>query len=149
MKSLLLLQLLFVTVSSTFSQESVEKTSIEVAIRSVMDEQIRGWNNGNLESFMHGYSKSDSLRFASGGNVTYGWKTMLQRYQKSYSSKEKMGMLQFTEISIDIISPQAAMVFGKWSLQREKDAPWGLFTLLFKNINGEWRIVHDHTSSGN
>ena len=98
---------------------------------------------------MQGYAQSDSLRFASGGTVTYGWNSMLERYKKSYPTKEKMGLLTFADITVDIISNDAAIVFGKWSLKREKDEPWGLFTLLFKNKSGVWRIVHDHTSSGN
>jgi len=98
---------------------------------------------------MQGYAKSDSLRFASGGNVTYGWNTMLARYKKSYSTKETMGTLTFTDITIDLLSDRAAIVFGTWKLKRENDTPWGLFTLICKNIKGEWHIVHDHTSSGN
>ena len=118
-------------------------------IRFVMDKQIAGWNSGNVDSFMLGYAQFDSLRFASGGSVTYGWKNMLERYKKSYPTKEKMGHLMFSEISIDLISSDAAVVFGKWKLKRANDEPWGLFTLLFKHNNGEWRIIHDHTSTGN
>ena len=149
MKTILIVLLLVLVVGSTFSQPSVEKNTMRHQIRSLLNEQVSSWNDGNLEAFMRGYAKSDSLRFASGGNVTYGWNTMLQRYQKSYSTREKMGTLYFENVSIDSVSENTAMVFGKWRLRREKDEPWGLFTLLFRNINGEWRIVHDHTSSGN
>ncbi|MFA6469063.1 MAG: nuclear transport factor 2 family protein [Bacteroidota bacterium] len=115
----------------------------------VIRQQIDGWNSGNIESFMRGYVVSDSLRFASGGSVTYGWKTMLERYRKGYPTRERMGTLSFTNITIDSISNDAAVVFGTWRLKREKDEPWGLFTLLFKKSADGWRIVHDHTSSGN
>jgi ketosteroid isomerase-like protein len=96
---------------------------------------------------MFGYLKSDSLRFASGGNVSYGWQTTLERYAKGYPDKEAMGKLTFSKIDIKIISEDAALVFGKWELERESDSPWGLFTLLFKYTETGWRIVHDHTSS--
>jgi ketosteroid isomerase-like protein len=58
-----------------------------------------------------------------------------------------MGKLIFSNIDIDLISQEAAIVFGKWELERESDHPWGLFTLIFKKTNEGWRIVHDHTSS--
>lgn len=96
---------------------------------------------------MDGYVRNDSLRFASGGSVTYGWTTMLGRYRKGYPSPEAMGVLEFSGISITVISPEAAVVFGTWTLRRNADTPAGLFTLLFRKINGSWRIVHDHTSS--
>lgn len=141
--------LLFAILSSTVAQSLSENAGPKEQILSVLRHQVDGWNNGDIESFMQGYAKSDSLRFASGGTVTYGWNNMLDRYKKKYSTKEQMGVLSFTSITIDIFSKDAAAVFGTWRLKREKDEPWGLFTLLFKNKNGLWQIVHDHTSSGN
>jgi len=39
-----------------------------------------------------------------------------------------------------------AFVLGGWRLKREKDAPCGYFTLWFREIGGQWKIVCDHTS---
>ncbi|RLD42026.1 MAG: DUF4440 domain-containing protein, partial [Bacteroidetes bacterium] len=117
-------------------------------INQILLEQQNGWNNGSIKAYMQGYQKSDSLRFASGGNVSYGWKTTLDRYLKGYPDKSTMGKLTFSEIDIKIISENSALVFGKWELEREQDHPWGLFTLVFRLTDNGWRIVHDHTSSG-
>lgn len=145
MKTILLIIIFFVV--NTLHTQNNEQSKQQ--IRLVMDQQIAGWNSGNVDSFMIGYAKFDSLRFASGSTVTYGWKNMLERYKKSYPTKEKMGILTFGNISIDLISPDAAIAFGTCDLKRSHTEPWGLFTLLFRHKNGEWRIVHDHTSSGN
>lgn len=126
---------------------NTEKVADRVLIKTVLNEQAIAWNNGNLEAYMAGYHRSDSLRFASGGNVTYGWLTTLERYKKGYPDKSAMGKLTFSNIDIKIISEKSALVFGKWELKREADHPWGLFTLLFKKTDAGWRIVHDHTSS--
>ncbi len=144
MKTILLL---FALLSSAAAQSLTDNARTKEQILSVLRQQVDGWNNGDIESFMQGYEKSDSLRFASGGTVTYGWKNMLDRYKKTYSTKEQMGVLTFTTVTVDIVSKDAAAVFGTWRLKREKDELWGLFTLLFKN--SVWQIVHDHTSSGN
>lgn len=148
MKPVLVLQLFFAVVSSMCAQQFSGADAARTEILSTLDQQVKGWNSGNIEAFMQGYSQTDSLRFASGGSVTYGWQPMLDRYRKSYPNRTIMGTLTFTNISVDLISRDAALVFGTWRLKREKDEPWGLFTLLFKNMNGEWSIVHDHTSSG-
>lgn len=126
---------------------SVDTSNIRSMILSVIDQQVNGWNDGSVEEFMQGYARLDSLRFASGGSVTYGWNAMLERYKRRYSSKEMMGTLVFSDISISVISNDAALAFGTWTLQRQKDRPQGLFTLLFRKIDGQWKIVHDHTSS--
>jgi beta-aspartyl-peptidase (threonine type) len=36
---------------------------------------------------------------------------------------------------------------GRWHLKRAKDAPGGVFTLVFQHFPEGWRIVHDHTSA--
>jgi hypothetical protein len=38
-------------------------------------------------------------------------------------------------------------VHGRWQLTREKDRPWGLYTLILRKIDGEWLIVSDTTTS--
>jgi ketosteroid isomerase-like protein len=48
---------------------------------------------------------------------------------------------------VSALADDAALVFGRWRLQREKDEPSGLFTLVFRKTPAGWRIVHDHTSS--
>lgn len=149
MKPVLVIQLFFAVISTMAAQQSSNTDAARAEILATIEQQVKGWNSGNIEAFMQGYSRTDSLRFASGGSVTYGWQPMLDRYRKSYPNRAAMGTLTFTDISVDLISRDAAMVFGTWRLKREKDEPWGLFTLLFKKMNGEWRIVHDHTSSGN
>lgn len=116
------------------------------AIRKVLTQQQSDWNNGNLESFMQGYWKSDSLKFISSRGINYGWKATLDGYKKGYPTAEAMGKLTFTIISIEKLSDDSAIVIGKWHLQRLKDEPQGHFTLLWKKIDGRWLIVADHTS---
>jgi peptide-methionine (R)-S-oxide reductase len=58
-----------------------------------------------------------------------------------------MGKLSFDLISINI-DQSSANVLGKWMLSRSKGDIGGYFTLLMKNISGEWKIIQDHSSSG-
>ena len=123
-------------------------TPVEESILQVLKKQSDGWNSGDIDTYMSGYWKSDSLRFASGGTVTFGHTPVSNRYKQRYSNKELMGELIFDELDVGILSSDAAIVFGRWQVKRDKDHPWGLFTLLFRKLDNEWRIVHDHTSAG-
>jgi hypothetical protein len=131
--------------------QSVPLDSVEIKkeIFKVLDSQVEGWNTCDLEKYMQGYWNSDSLRFASGGEVRFGWQETLKGYMERYPDKKAIGYLTFHEINIDVLSNNAALVFGRWTLKRDMDNPTGLFTLLFKRIDNSWRIVCDHTSSSN
>lgn len=132
---------------SIFSLSLAAQTSKqETAIRKVMDDQAAAWNRGDLESFMAGYWRSEKLTFISGTEVTRGWQQTLDNYKRGYGSKEKMGFLTFSDLEFTILSKDAAVVLGSWSLKREKDNPRGKFTLTFRKLKEGWRIVMDHTS---
>jgi beta-aspartyl-peptidase (threonine type) len=128
------------------AQSPSAKSKIRSDIRTVMDDQAAAWNRGDIDGFMRGYWNSPDLVFVSGANVTRGWQPTLDRYKKSYDSREKMGTLTFSDLEIDVVSNDAAVVLGSWSLARAKDQPGGKFTLIFRKFKGGWRIVHDHTS---
>lgn len=141
MKHVLLFVLVFVF-SLSISAQSEKQAA---AIRKVMDDQSAAWNRGDIDGFMQGYWKSDKLTFVS-SQVTRGWQQTLDRYKKSYDSREKMGTLTFSDLEITVLSKDAAVVLGSWSLKRANDTPGGKFTLIFRKFKEGWRIVHDHTS---
>jgi len=120
------------------------------AARSVLDAQVEAWNRGDLEGFMATYWRSPDLVFCSGGTVTRGWDETLARYRKRYQSEgREMGRLRFDGIEVIPLGEDAALARGAWRLvMTDGKEPHGLFTLLLRRLDGAWRIVHDHTSSG-
>lgn len=133
--------------SDAKSTKSKRDEKIEAAVRAVLDAQRDAWNRGDIEGYMDGYARSEDTVFVSGDNVTRGWQTVLDRYKKNYNSREKMGTLTFSDIEIKTIESDAAVVLGRWHLQRANDEPHGRFTLIFRKTKQGWKIVHDHTSS--
>ena len=115
-------------------------------ILSVLDKQTDAWNHGDIEGYMQGYWKSESLLFTSGGNIQRGWQATFAKYKKSYDTKSKMGVLSFSQREVALLSPDAAWVFGHWELHRKKDHPAGVFTLILRKFSDGWKIIHDHTS---
>lgn len=130
---------------ATLAQSPKDKTKIERDIVAVMDAQTAAWNRGDINGFMLGYWNSDDLVFVS-SDVTKGWRPTLERYKKSYATREKMGTLKFSDLRVNVLSKDAAVVLGSWSLTRAGDNPHGRFTLIFRKFKDGWRIVHDHTS---
>jgi ketosteroid isomerase-like protein len=96
---------------------------------------------------MNGYARSTSTVFVSEDKVGRGWETVRERYRVKYSDRAKMGALSFSDTEVTMLSPDAAVVLGRWRLKRANDEPHGRFTLIFKRLPEGWRIVHDHTSA--
>ena len=118
----------------------------ETAIRQLMADQTTAWNRGNLDDFMKGYWNNDSLVFIGKNGPTYGYKNALTNYKKNYDSPDKMGQLTFTLLEINRLSPDYYFVIGKFALKRKVGDLAGTYTLLFRKINGHWKIIVDHTS---
>ncbi|CAN5839947.1 nuclear transport factor 2 family protein [soil metagenome] len=118
----------------------------DAAIRAVMNEQVKAWNKGDIDTFMQTYWKSDSLLFVGSKGPAYGWQTTLNNYKKGYLDTIAMGKLDFNILEVKLLSADYGFVLGKWHLTRTIGDIGGYFTLLFRKINGHWYIVADHTS---
>lgn len=140
--------LLFLSLPGFSAAESPPEDLNVAEITETILAGVEGWNRGDIEGFMGQYWQSDELRFASGGTVSFGWQTVLDRYRKRYPDRKTMGHLVFSDLDVRLLGDEAAMAFGRWTLEREVDVPTGLFTLVLKRLPEGWRIVHDHTSSG-
>jgi uncharacterized protein (TIGR02246 family) len=118
-------------------------------VRAVLDAQVKAWNKGDLDGFLDGYWDDDRLTFYSGGDINKGLKAVRERYHKRYKAEGKeMGTLSFSDLDIQVVAADFAVVRGRYRLVMKKDEPTGLFTLWMRKLPGGWKVIHDHTSAG-
>jgi ketosteroid isomerase-like protein len=129
-----------------FSLTALAQSGDELAIRQLLGDQVKAWNQGNLESFMQGYWKNDSLMFIGKSGINWGWQKTLANYKKSYPDTTAMGKLSFNIIVVKKLSPEYYYVVGKWMLKRSIGDLSGHYNLLFRKVNGSWLIIADHSS---
>jgi hypothetical protein len=143
MKKLILLFCLiaFFNINAQTNEENDKKI-----IQKVLKKQRIAWSNNNLEKFMEGYWKSDSLKFYGSNGITYGWENTLERYKKAYPTKDHTGKLNFKINDISKISDEAYYVMGEYHLKRKVGNADGIFMIIFKKINGKWKIIADTSS---
>ena len=141
MKRILVIAL-FLASFSAFAQNANDKQSI----LNLLEKQRADWNKGDVEAFMQGYEKSDSLLFVGKNGPTYGWQKTLDNYKKRDPDKSAMGFLVFGIKKVDFLKPDLAFVLGSWNVKREKDELKGYFTLLIKKIECVWKVVAVHSS---
>lgn len=142
MKTTLLLVGFFICTSlHAFAQSGDER-----AIRELLETQRKAWNKGDIELFMQGYWRSDSLMFIGKSGVTYGWENTLKNYKRGYPDTAAMGKLRFDVLQVRRLAGDYYFVTGKWQLTIVSGNQAGHFTLLFRKINDQWLIVADHSS---
>lgn len=125
---------------------SFAQSKDQAAIRAVLQSQQNAWNKGQLEDYMQGYWKNDSLMFIGKSGITYGWKNTLDNYRKGYPDTAAMGKLNFNILQIKQLDHLNYFVAGRWYLERTIGDIGGYFTLWFQKIMGQWCIVADHSS---
>jgi len=142
MKKLLFI-LCFVFTFSSSAQKSDSIKNDKIDILAVMKAQEIAWSQNDLEGFMQGYWKSDSLKFYGANGLTKGWQQILDNYKKGYPTKEHSGTLTFKINDISPIEESSYWVMGEYFLKRSVGDANGVFIIIFKKIDGEWKIVAD------
>ena len=121
----------------------------EAEIRAVLDRQMGDWNRANVESFMTAYDNSPEITFMGRAGINRGYAGVLERYRKSYPNQAAMGKLEFSEIEVRMLGADAALVLGRFHLERSAEGGGeasGRFTLVWRKTAAGWKIIHDHTS---
>ncbi len=140
MKQLILV--FFLATIFSCNSQTTEKQDKE-AILTVMKLQEKAWSANDLEGFMKGYWKNDSLKFYGSSGLTKGWKQTLDNYKKGYPTKEYSGTLTFKVNDVSKIDTGSYWVMGEYFLKRNVGDANGVFLIIFKKINGKWKIVAD------
>ncbi|GGG39959.1 YybH family protein [Bizionia arctica] len=130
-------------VSTVFCSAQTQFNDDKNAILAVLELQETAWNNHDLEGFMKGYWKNDSLKFYGGSGLTLGWDKTLANYKKGYPTKAESGILKFVINDISKIENNTYWVMGEYHLTRDVGNANGVFIIIFKKINGEWKIIAD------
>ena len=58
-----------------------------------------------------------------------------------------MGAISYSDLDVSVLAPDAASAFAHWTFQHGDNTFAGVFTLIFREINGSWVIVHDHSTA--
>jgi uncharacterized protein (TIGR02246 family) len=118
-------------------------------IEKVMKDSEAAWNRGDLPAFASYYEDSPETTFMGRDVVRGGVQAILDRYRRSYPTREAMGALTFSELTVRPLAEGVALVTGRFALKRTAAGGGdssGRFTLIFRKTAAGWKIIHDHTS---
>ena len=70
------------------------------------------------------------------------------RTPRPSQSRAEIGRrLDFSDLDIQPLGDSAAVVLGHWMLTDTPQAAHGVFSLVFTEEQGAWKILHDHSSA--
>ncbi len=112
-------------------------------VQQAMAEQQAAWDRGDILGFMDAYA--DTVCFISPKGRTCGKKAVTANYIRSYPDSTAMGKLTFDHLEVLPTGSAHAWCTGRWRLERVSDTLAGGFSLLWRQVDGQWSIVRDHT----
>jgi uncharacterized protein (TIGR02246 family) len=118
-------------------------------IEKMLKNSEAAWNRGDLAAFAADYEDVPTTTFVGKEVTRGGVKAILERYQRSYSTPEKMGKLTFSGIEVRPLGAEYALAIGKFALERSAAGGGnaaGRFTLILRRTAKGWKIMHDHSS---
>ena len=124
-----------------------DQASDRAAITKAITDQQTAWNQGDINTFLVAYWHSPEVTFSGTSGIIRGWDAVLARYKKTYSDRDAMGQLQFSQLEYRFLGKDGALVLGHWRLTRAKGDIGGVFSLIWQRFPEGWRIIHDHTST--
>jgi len=123
----------------------------ESGVVGMLEASAQDWNAGNLSGFLDDYWESDSLTFLGANGLTRGWRDLESRYLTTYWAPGAIrDSLRFEVKEVRSLGPDHALALGRYVLYRPEEdgriTASGFFSLVLRRADGEWKILHDHTS---
>jgi uncharacterized protein (TIGR02246 family) len=144
-KLLILIALLFGLAAAPAAAATPDQE--RAAILSLIQRMEDAWNRGDFRGYMAGFKNPDAV-FVSGGKFLNGWQGRLDQYVRDYGgSPERRGKTHFYDMKIDFLAPDAAMLIGRYRMDRPGRVTHGINTRLFRKIDGQWLITMNHVSA--
>jgi ketosteroid isomerase-like protein len=129
------------------SAQTADTEAIKKEILSNSAKMAEYWNKGELDNYMNiCYPKSDKLLMQSANARIYGYQKIYDMYAKIFPNADARGVLSFSDLEVTVITPDAAMQIGKFTLEfKDGKKRSGYFTALLNKFADGWKIIHDHS----
>ena len=124
-----------------------EMSEARSEISAMMQKSARDWTRGNLDGFMDSYESGSGVTYVTPTGVVHGRDAIRARYAPRFAAGARHDSLSFEDLEIDLVAPDVANVIAYYRLSRgDSTVAHGPTSLVMRRRDGEWRIVHDHSS---
>src|SRR5580658_2122822 len=78
-------------------------------VRTLLQNSAEAWNRGDLPAFASAYEDSPDTTFIGREVTRGGTQAILERYRRTYPTRDAMGQLAFSELEIRALAPDVAL----------------------------------------
>jgi uncharacterized protein (TIGR02246 family) len=122
-------------------------TEARAEISSMMDASARAWTKGDLDGFMDSYEAGSEITYVTPTGVVHGRDAIRARYAPRFAGGARPDSLSFENLEVDLLAPDLANVIAYYRLSRgDSTTARGPTSLVMRRRDGQWRIIHDHSS---
>jgi len=133
--------------SFSASPTDTQLTEARTEISSMMDASARAWTKGDLDGFMDSYEPGSAITYVTPSGVVHGRDAIRARYAPRFARGARQDSLSFENLEVDLLAPDLANVIAYYRLSRgDSTTARGPTSLVMRRRNGQWRIIHDHSS---
>lgn len=126
----------------------ISNTALAVEVTHVLAASAAGWNRGDLGAFMSAYLDSPTTTYWGSQGLLRGYAEIRHHYAPRFLPGATRDSLRFADIEARRLGTDYALATSRWVLFRgDSVTATGPFTLVLRRIEGEWRIIHDHSST--
>jgi uncharacterized protein (TIGR02246 family) len=123
----------------------IADTKSEIA--ALLEQQDQAWNRGDLDGFVKPYDDTGKLVFIGSSGVIRDPQALKEKYEKKYKvAGADFGKLTFSDLQVEELSKDLALVWGRWQVEQKESKSAGWFSLILQKTAAGWRIIHDHSS---
>jgi ketosteroid isomerase-like protein len=117
------------------------------AILALVSRMEAAWNRGDFRGYMEGFANPDVI-FVSRGVIQKDWQGTLDHYIHDYGASDATrGRLRFSDIRIEMLAPDAALLNSRFQLDRPQNPLEGISTRLMRKRGDKWVIALNHVSA--
>ncbi len=104
------------------------------------------YNAGDLETFLSIYA--DDATLAQRDGFLVGKSAIRMLYGERMRPDSRRDTLVIERLDVTELAPDIALVRGVYRTTKDNGTvSWrGAMTVIMKRINGQWRIIHDHSN---
>lgn len=150
----ILLILIVSLLSFSASAESVKTASDNEQITNIIHAIELGWESGDGAPFREHFVDFEGARYFESGGQNVGLDDLVEHHVEPEKDMLVFLSLDFTNIQIHVEGDFAwaladTAVKGEVRKSGKTFDKTGFQTFLFKKVEGEWKVIHTHSSSRN
>jgi len=119
------------------------------SIRELTAKLQSDWNSGDMDGYLSAYWNSPEFSLMFGNQSLRGWEAVSQMFRGAWSTEEAMGDFTAKDIVLRPVAPDLVISSGAFTHVFPAETVEGSFTQVWKLVDGNWVIAHEHTSRKN